>query len=204
MAEVNCDRVRHACDSSAMFAAPLVLAASTLRSQSDETITNSLGRYCVLAVLIVLAFILHRLLLPSRFWSSLCECVENVVSSFVDLFTSSRWRYQSRWRSSSAAATYTFRTPLRRDYSITSAVLLVVMVVESIALRATMLRRRKLSIQQLHQQRQQLADKPTEGDAELVAGCGRNRGCQFGLRQPASTTTDPDWSRSQQQRSWCG
>jgi potassium efflux system protein len=164
-----CDRMRKACDTAIVCASPIVLTAATLRTQADESIANSLGRYCILVFLGLMIFILHRLLLPSRFWSSyanysqtwyrvrrLVYFIAIAIPITLVILVCSGYLYISH----AIAARLLY----------TSAILLVVLLVESIALRATMLRRRKLSIQQLRQQRQQLADKATEGDSELVVG----------------------------------
>tara|TARA_R110002049_G_scaffold2750_8_gene22323 strand:+ start:288493 stop:291852 length:3360 start_codon:yes stop_codon:yes gene_type:complete len=164
-----CDRVRNASSTAIVGAGPLIFAASTLRNQSNELITNSIGRYCVLAFLLVMAFFLHRLLLPSRFWSSysgmsktwyrlrrLIYFLALAIPISLAVLVCSGYSYISH------------AIAMRLLY--TTAILLAVLLVESLALRATMLRRRKLSIAQLQQQREQLSEKPVEGDAALVVG----------------------------------
>ena len=164
-----CDRVRNACDSAALFGTPLAILAATLRSQPDEAIVNSLGRYCVIAFLLLSTILLHRLLLPSRFWTGRGNSSKTWyrLRRFVYLFAvaipvvltiliSAGYSYISH------------AVAIRLLY--TSAILLGVLLVESIALRAMMLRRRNLAIEQLQQQRQQAASKAIEGDAALAAG----------------------------------
>jgi len=166
--ESICGKIRNACDTMVTLAAPLGLGAAILRSQSDEAIANSLGRYLILAFLIVIAVIVHRLLLPHRYWAGhrdgyemwyrlrrLIYAIALLIPILLAFLVASGF-------------SYVFQAVTVRLLS-TSIILLVVMLVESVALRATLLRYRKLSIQQLQRQRQQLSEKSPDLDAAAAA-----------------------------------
>lgn len=165
-AEPVCKRLRKGCRDIATVGGPLVLISEMLHAQSDDEVSATLGRYVVIALAAVFLIELRNLLKPSRLW--------------VGHFRSNSIFYRYR-RSIYVIALqvplgiialisfgYEYMTVCVMDHLLLSLVaFLIIILLEAIAMRALLVRRRRITIEQFRQRR---ASASEETDVAAAAG----------------------------------
>ncbi len=163
--ESVCKRVRQACGDLAAVGGPLAIIMVMLHLQSDESISDSLGRYLVIALMVIFVAEAYQLLRPSLLWS------EHLRSTSL-LFRYRRIIYSIAMLipigiTLLVALGYEYMTfAVMHSVALSVIALLVIAVLQSIAMRVLLIRRRRLSIAQSKQRRAAMADT----DAVETAG----------------------------------
>ncbi len=152
-----CKRLRQGCGVVATVAGPLVLIAVTYHVQSDDAVTDSIGRYVVVALLAVLLGETHQLLRPKSRWMG-------SAGSRSLVFRYARVVYVAAMLVPIATALliiigYEYMCfAIMWHATLTFIALLAIVVAQSIAVRMLLIRRRRVTIEQRAHRRESAHD----------------------------------------------
>lgn len=161
-----CKKIRHGCRDVATLGCPMTVVIVMLHLQSDDSISDTLGRYIIIGLMLVFLVEVHQLLRPSRLWEHatsktlffryrraiyvVCLCAPVSVILLISFG-------------------YEYMTVSVINHLLTTAIaIMVIVLVEAIALRALLVRRRRITIDQIRQQATSSESGTDDGGFELI------------------------------------